>query len=105
MSDAAEPTAAPTTLRLNAVIVSVVGTTPQVLTVPHPGSDEAALPYGLLRDDDRTLTPVGRRLARLGWAISGCSMMPPGPWVITIAPSGRRPCRFSHARKSSVRTW
>lgn len=32
----AEPAAAPATLRLNAVIVSVTDTTPQVLTVPHP---------------------------------------------------------------------
>jgi hypothetical protein len=58
---AAEPAAAPTTLRLNAVIVSVVDTTPRVLTVPYAGGDGAALPYGLLRDDDRTLDRGLRR--------------------------------------------
>jgi hypothetical protein len=58
---AAEPTAAPATLRLNAVIVSVVDTTPRVLTVPHAGGGAAALPYGLLRDDDRTLDRGLRR--------------------------------------------
>lgn len=60
-SGGAEPTAAPTTLRLNAVIVSVVDTTPRVLTVPYSGGDCAALPYGLLRDDDRTLDRGLRR--------------------------------------------
>ena len=58
---ATEPTAAPTTLRLNAVIVSVVDMTPRVLTVPHAGGGSAALPYGLLRDDDRTLDRGLRR--------------------------------------------
>ena len=61
MTRAAEPTAAPATLRLNAVIVSVVGTTPRVLTVPYTGGDCAALPYGLLHDDDRTLDRGLRR--------------------------------------------
>jgi hypothetical protein len=60
-SGAAEPPAAPTTLRLNAVIVSVVDTTPRVLTVPYAGGDEPALPYGMLRDDDRTLDRGLRR--------------------------------------------
>lgn len=55
-----EPTAAPATLRLNAVIVSVVGTTPRVLTVPHRAGPPS-LPYGLLRDDDRTLDRGLRR--------------------------------------------
>ena len=61
MTGAAEPTAAPATLRLNAVIVSVVDATPRVLTVPYAGGDCAALPYGLLRDDDRTLDRGLRR--------------------------------------------
>jgi hypothetical protein len=55
------PAAAPVTLRLNAVIVSVVGTTPRVLTVPYAGGQDPALPYGLLRDDDRTLDRGLRR--------------------------------------------
>lgn len=56
----AEPVAAPATLRLNAVIVSVVDTTPKVLTVRHRDG-QPALPYGLLRDDDRTLDRALRR--------------------------------------------
>ncbi len=52
--------AAPATLRLNAVIVSVVDTTPRVLTVRH-ADGRPALPYGLLRDDDRTLDRALRR--------------------------------------------
>jgi hypothetical protein len=50
----------PATLRLNAVIVRVTGTTPQVLTVAHPDGPPA-LPYGLLRNDDRTLDRGLRR--------------------------------------------
>jgi len=61
VTGATDPPAAPTTLRLNAVIVSVVDMTPLVLTVPHAGGDRAALPYGLLRDDDRTLDRGLRR--------------------------------------------
>ncbi|CAN5845126.1 NAD regulator [soil metagenome] len=57
---AAEPMAAPATLRLNAVIVSVVDTTPRVLTVRHRDG-QPSLPYGLLRDDDRTLDRALRR--------------------------------------------
>lgn len=48
------------TLRLNAVIVAVHDTTPRLLTVPHRGH-LPALPYGLLRDDDRTFTRGLRR--------------------------------------------
>ncbi len=50
----------PATLRLNAVIVRVTGTTPQVLTVAH-ADGRPALPYGLLREDDRTLDRGLRR--------------------------------------------
>jgi hypothetical protein len=54
--DSAPTTSATTTvtLRLNAVIVAVHETTPRLLTVPHR-DHLPALPYGLLRDDDRTL--------------------------------------------------
>jgi hypothetical protein len=54
--DSAPATSATTavTLRLNAVIVAVHETTPRLLTVPHR-DHLPALPYGLLRDDDRTL--------------------------------------------------
>lgn len=55
-----QPVAAPATLRLNAVIVSVVDTTPRVLTVRHRDG-QPALPYGLLHDDDRTLDRALRR--------------------------------------------
>jgi hypothetical protein len=48
------------TLRLNAVIVAVHGTTPRLLTVPHRDR-LPALPYGLLHDDDRTFTKGLRR--------------------------------------------
>jgi hypothetical protein len=50
----------PATLRLNAVIVRVTGSTPQVLTVAH-ADGRPALPYGLLREDDRTLDRGLRR--------------------------------------------
>lgn len=48
------------TLRLNAVIVAVSQATPRLLTVPHR-DHLPALPYGLLRDDDRTFTAGLRR--------------------------------------------
>ncbi|HSK95786.1 MAG TPA: NUDIX domain-containing protein [Euzebyales bacterium] len=48
------------TLRLNAVIVAVTDATPRLLTVPHR-DQMPALPYGLLRDDDRTFTAALRR--------------------------------------------
>jgi hypothetical protein len=54
--DSAPATSATTavTLRLNAVIVTVHDATPRLLTVPHR-DHLPALPYGPLRDDDRTL--------------------------------------------------
>jgi hypothetical protein len=59
--DAGAPTATTTvTLRLNAVIVTVRNATPCLLTVPHR-DHLPALPYGLLRDDDRTLQRGLRR--------------------------------------------
>jgi hypothetical protein len=59
--DADAPIATATvTLRLNAVIVTVRDATPRLLTVPHR-DHLPALPYGLLRDEDRTLQRGLRR--------------------------------------------
>jgi hypothetical protein len=53
-------TATTVTLRLNAVVVSVHGVTPRLLAVEYRDGLQA-LPFGLLRDDDRTLQRGLRR--------------------------------------------
>lgn len=62
MPQSSRPALDPTTvtLRLNAVIVAVHEQTPRLLTVGYR-EDERALPFGLLRDDDRTLQRGLRR--------------------------------------------